>query len=92
MPEQIPWAPYQRPLAVRVAVTSGEVIRLDFPGGRFTVNEPLTFVTVNGGPTEVTVTSPKELVPGLGELHTHINLQFPETLAGRTAAVWVMGV
>lgn len=92
MSEQIPWAPYQRPLAAHVAITSEEPIRLDFPGGRFTVNEPLTFVTVNGGPTEVTVVSPKEEAPGLGEMHTHITLQFPKTLVGHTAAVWVMGV
>ena len=92
MSDQIPWAPYQQPLAARLAITSGGPIRLDFPGGRFTVNEPLTFVTVNGGPTEVTVTSPKELVPGLGELHTHVNLEFPESLVGKTAVVWVMGV
>ena len=92
MSDQIPWAPYRQPLATRVAITSADLIRLDFPGGRFTVNEPLAFVTVSGGPTEVSVTSPKELVPGLGELHTHINLQFPANLVGKTASVWVMGV
>lgn len=87
-----PWTPYQRPLAVDIAITSTSPIRLDFPPGRFTVTEPLVFVTVNGGPTHVTTTSPKESVVGYGEIHTHVTVTFPSGLVGLRAFVWVMGL
>ena len=82
------WAPFVRPLATTIAI-SAEEIRLDFPAGRYTVDEPVVLVTVSGGPTEVTVSSPAEEVGGLGEVHTHVVLTFPPELIGLRAAVWV---
>lgn len=87
-----PWTPYQRPLAVTIPITSASEIRLDFPADRYLVAMPVTLVTVNGGPTEVTITSPMEAVAGYGEMHTHILVTFPASLVGKTANIWVMGV
>lgn len=92
MSESTPWSPYQRPVATKIAITSANPIRLNFPPGRYTVTEPLTFVTVNGGVTNVTITSKMEEVTGLGEMYTHVNLQFPSSLIGLAAYVWIMGV
>jgi hypothetical protein len=82
------WAPFVRPLAANIAI-SAEEIRLDFPAGRYTVDEPVVLVTVSGGPTEVTWTSPAEEVGGLGEVHTHVVLTFPAELVGMRAGVWI---
>lgn len=87
-----PWAPYQRPLAVTLPITTSDPIRVNFPADRYLVDFPLVFVTVNGGPTEVTIASSKEEVTGYGEMHTHVMLTFPVVLVGKTASVWVMGV
>lgn len=84
------WAPFTRPLAVNVAITSTS-IRLDFPVGRYLVDEPVVQVTISGAPTEVTISSPAEEVAGLGEVHTHVLLGFQAGAVGRRAHVWVAG-
>lgn len=84
------WAPFTRPLARTVAITATNV-RLDFPAGRYLVSEPVVQVTVSGGPTNVTISSPMESVTGLGEVHTHIALIFPAELVGLRAHIWVAG-
>ena len=80
----------QQLLAVNIAVTS-TAIRLDFPAGRYLVAEPVVLVTVQGAPTDVDWTSPPEAVAGLGEVHTHVQLQFAAGAVGRRASVWVAG-
>lgn len=85
-----PWGEHQNPLAIIIPITS-TFIRLDFPAGRYLADEPVVMVTVSGARTEVTITSPKEAVAGLGEIHTHIGLAFPADLVGERAHVWVMG-
>lgn len=77
-------------MAVNIAITT-EVIRLDFPPGRYLVAEPVVLVTVQGGATEVDWTSDPEAVAGLGEVHTHVELTFPTALVGARASVWVAG-
>lgn len=86
-----PWAPYQRPLAVEIAISTADPIRLDFPPDRYLASRPIVLVTVNGGRTEVTVTSVLEAVAGFGEMFTHVSLQFPADLVGKRVAIWVMG-
>lgn len=86
-----PWAPYARPLAVDIAISTADPIRLDFPPDRYLTSRPVVFVTVNGGRTEVTITSALEAVSGYGEMYTHITVQFPADLVGKRAAIWVMG-
>jgi len=84
------WAPFTRPLLANIAITA-TVIRLDFPAGRYLVDDPVTLVTVSGGPTNVTITSPAEAVAGLGEVHTHVVLTFLAGAVGLRANVWVAG-
>lgn len=86
-----PWAPFEKPLAVNIAITGTDPIRLDFPPGRYAVSFPHVQVTVNGGPTEVTITASPELAEG-AEVYTHIKLQFPAALVGLRAFVWVVEV
>lgn len=85
-----PWAPYKRPLAANVSITD-TLVHLELPPDQYTVNDPLVFVTVNGGPTEVSISSPLVLLAGVGEVHTYVDLTFPSSLIGKKAAVWVMG-
>lgn len=85
------WAPWTRPLAVNIAVTGTSGIRLDFPTGRYLVDEPVVMVTVQGAPTNVNWTSPPEEVAGLGEVHTHVVLTFDAGAVGKRASVWVAG-
>lgn len=84
------WAPWTRPLAVNIAIT-GTSIRLDFPPGRYLVDEPVVIVTVQGAPTDVDWSSPPEAVAGLGEVHTHVVLTFDAGAVGKRASVWVAG-
>lgn len=84
------WAPFTRPLAISAPITA-ETMRLDFPAGRFLVQAPVVQVTVSGAATEVTISSPLEAVSGLGEVHTHIVLEFPDALIGKQAHIWVAG-
>jgi hypothetical protein len=84
------WAPFTRPMAVNIAIT-GTSIRLDFPAGRYLVDEPIVLVTVQGAPTDVDWTSDPEAVAGLGEVHTHVQLTFDAGAVGQRASVWVAG-
>jgi hypothetical protein len=84
------WAPWARPLAVDLAITATS-IRLDFPAGRYLVAAPVVQITVNGGTTNVSWSSPPEAVAGLGEVHTHVVLGFEAGAVGKRAAVWVAG-
>lgn len=84
------WGQHQTPLASIIPITQQD-IRLDFPSGRYLADEPKVLVTVSGGPTEVTVTAPKEFVTGYGEVHNHVHLSFPASLVGKRAYIWVMG-
>ena len=77
-------------LALSLAVTDTE-IRLDFPPGFYPVTEPVVVVTVQGAPTDVDWSAPPEAVAGLGEVHTHVVLQFAAGAVGRRASVWVAG-
>jgi hypothetical protein len=86
-----PWLPYQRPLAMRLAIAGTDPIRLEFPPDQFTVDEPLVFVTVVGAPTEVDISSPLVLLTGVGEVHTYVDLTFQAAAVGKAANVWVMG-
>lgn len=84
------WSPFQRPLAVNIPITA-TTVRLDFPPGRYLVNDPVVLVTVVGDVTTVDITSPPELVSGLGEVHTHVVLTFPMGLVGKRVNVYVVG-
>lgn len=86
----IDWAPFTRPLALVVAITS-ENMRLNFPTGRFTVTKPVVQVTVSGAPTNVTIDSMAEHVSGIGEVHTGVDLTFPSSAIGKQAHIWVAG-
>lgn len=88
--DMLDWAPFTRPLAANIAVTSTS-IRLDFPVGRYLVAEPVVMITVQGAPTDVDWSSPPEAVAGLGEVHTHVQLTFDAGAVGKRASVWVAG-
>lgn len=79
------------PHLVETIPITGLNVRLDLPPDRFLADPPVVIVTVNGGPTEVTIRHPKELVVGVGEVHTHIRLTFKPEVIGLTANVWVTG-
>nr|WP_315210083.1 hypothetical protein [uncultured Albidiferax sp.] len=84
------WAPYTRPMARNIAITSSE-ITLDFPAGRYLVDPPVVLVTVSGGPTDVTITTTPEAVAGLGEVYARVQLTFPPSAVGLRAHVWIAG-
>lgn len=77
-------------LVVQIPITAA-TIRVDLPTDRYTTNEPIVIVTIIGGPTEVSLAYPKELVVGVGEVHTHVRLTFPVSAIGKKANVWVTG-
>jgi hypothetical protein len=84
------WAPWTRPLAINIGIT-GTSIRLDFPAGRYLVDEPVVHLTVNGGTAAVSWSCPKEAVAGLGEVHTHVQLSFGAGDVGKRVSVSVAG-
>ena len=83
------WSPLDQAFAANIAIT-GTSIRLDFPPNRYMVNEPVTLVTVSGGLSEVTVSSPAEAIAGLGEVHNHVMLAFPAAVVGQRAHILII--
>lgn len=72
-------------------ITSVEPIRLNFPAGLYMVTPPVVLVTVDGGPTHVSIVKAPVSVPGYGEVYAHVDLIFPASLVGLHAHVAVLG-
>lgn len=83
------------PRAVRfdtIAITtSAAPIRLDFPAGQYLVTEPVVLITVNGAPTNVTITATPAAMGDFGEVYTHILVQFDASAVGKRASILVLG-
>lgn len=74
----------------RVIGITAESVRLEFPPNRYMADFPVVMVTIHGGVTQVGVSSPKEFVAGLGEVHTHVMLTFQTGDVGKSASVIVV--
>lgn len=83
------------PRAVRydtIAVTTSTApIRFDFPAGQYLVTEPVVLITVNGAPTNVTITATPQAMGDLGNVYTHIQVQFDAAAVGKRASILILG-
>ena len=77
-------------LARNLPITGTE-ITVTFPPGTYFVTEPAVLVTVLGAPTEVDAVLVHNLVAGIGEVYTELQLTFAAGAVGHRFSLAVIG-